>query len=1377
MRGRSATADDDRIRGRIGTATEFDESEEGPASWVAEAVANRASTRRARPGADTTTEPVAGDASNDTDRADRDRADIERLERERAEAERRSATLQAARASWLDSLSVVGGPATLLFFLEEPGTFIELTSAHPGGIAALVAEKPVLLSNLVRESTTFRGVREAADRIARKGGELVSSRGMSTIALATGIVEWTHDGLHHRAPILTRPISLRRLGRDYEVLLKGQSHVNASLVRALANQFGVRLVPRELLALAKGTDSFLPQPVFDHVREAIAGITGATVSARVVVSSFGDIADAMVFDASTADLAHPALRALAGDDEAIEGLRRAHGGPGLATEDEPRGDAERVSPDHRDPTTDRLLLDADSEQERVIDQIVSGRSLVVGAMPGAGLTQTVVNAIGSLVGEGKHVLVVSPRSASLQAIRQRLRAIGLDGLTVTPRTLRRDMIAAIARNERAERPQLTDLNDALVRLRHVLADYRAALHRVDQETGVSVVQALDELSALELADIPPATTARLDRDTIVRLATGRDEVAAQLREVGRLGEFKYGPDDSPWYGVAFESMDDANLAQQTAIELAGGRLWDVVTDARELVGRTRLRPAATFAELGIYLRLLLDVRETLDRFRPEVFDRSLADLIVATGPRRDTTEMSSSRRRQLKQLAREYVRPGLSVGDLHEALQLVQRQRILWQRYSTDGSTPTVPTGIAEVRARHREIAEKLRIIDEPLVEAGALPLADMPLADMPLDELPGRLDELAAESEVLHNLVERLRITEKLRELGLEPLLTDLADRHVAPDDLAAELELAWWQSVLEDALERDKALLSANTRTLARLESDFRTVDQAHTEAGAARLRWQLAEEWRVAIVDHADEAEALRAMLRSPGVSPTRLAAEAGNVSQPVAKVWVASPGDVPLIASGITFDTAILLDAAAVSTAEAIGTVRRADQLVAFGDPVTQLPGPFSIAVRGDVELDQADETPADLETRADDSIFSRLASLLPEFRLTHSYRAGGEDLAELVNRRFYGGEIRAMPWAGTFLGHPSLSYVFVEGGTGMPDPTSGAVESTDAEVTRVVELVIDHALHRPRESLMVVTASPRHAARVQQAVYSAVSRRQDLASFFTQERGEPFLSTTIDQATAQSRDRVIFSIGFGRTPHGKVLSNFGVLGTPRGEHALAVAMTRARRSLVIVSCVRPSELDPSRYTPGTLALAQILGEAETRDLAARSGDAHEHPLLLDLAHRLEAFGMRVELDYRGRVPLAAAYGGRAIAIDTDALDGEVAGNGAPTLRESLRLRPELLKRLGWYYLRVHSFELFATPEVIAERIAVALEVPRPTGATEVEPSTARAELAGARELEADAPARSAAAAADLAMGRTPPAAERPGGVAGDEPSSGSQSEPG
>ncbi|KAB1660400.1 AAA family ATPase [Pseudoclavibacter chungangensis] len=1150
---------------------------------------------------------------------------------------------------------------------------------------------------------------------------------MGTLSLATGIAEWTHDDVHHRAPVLTRPVGLRRIGRDYEVVVKGQTHVNASLVRAIAEQFGVRLVPRELLELVRGTDAFLPQAVFDRVRSETARIPGFTVSARAVVSSFGDVADAMLRDATRLD--HPMLRALAGDPSAVVALERASGGPGEATKD---SRPDRPAPDRRDPATDRLLLDADGEQERVVDAIAAGGSLVVDAMPGTGLTQTVVNAIGTLVADGRRVLVVSPRSASLRAIRMRFRAIGLDGLALTPRTLRRDAIAAISRNERAAKPDVGEIDDALVRLRHVLADYRAAMTRPDPVLGVTVVETLDELARLELGDRPPSTTARLDRTAIEALAAGRDEVAMQLREVGTLGQFRYGPDDSPWYGVAFESTEDANLAQRTARELADGEVADVVEEAQRLVGRTRLRSAETFAELGIYLRLLLDIRETLDRFKPEVFDRSLAELIQATAPRRDAGDMTSARKRQLRQLARDYVRPGVTVPDLHENLQLVQRQRILWQRYVTDGSTPTVPTGIAESRAEHRAVAERLRIVDGPLVEAGA-----PSLIDVPLDELQERLDELAAESEVLDNLVERLRITERLHGLGLEPLLVDLADRHVPADELAAELELAWWQSVLEDLLERDKSLLNANTRVLTRLEGDFRLVDQAHTEASAAQLAWQLAEEWKIALVDHEEQAGELRQLLRRAGLSSARLAAQAGAVSEPLTHVWLTTPYDVPLVSDAIEFDTVVLVDAAAVSLPEVVGAIRRGRQLVAFGDPVTQFPSPFSIAVRTTGDGVGPEEGLSEDEVRESvaASAYAKLAALVPEHRLTHSYRAGGEDLAELVNRRFYEGRIRSMPWAGTFLGFPSLSYSFVEGGSGMPDPVSGAVDSTDAEVTRVVELVIDHAIHRPRESLMVVSASPRHALRVQQAVYSAASKRAELAPFFTEERGEPFISTTIERSTAQSRDRVILSVGYGRTPHGRVLSDFGVLGTAMGERALAVAMTRARRSLVIVSSIRPGEMDPSRMSRGTLGLAQILGEAEQQLALPERTSEDAAPMLLDLARRLEDFGMRVELDHRGRIPLAAAYGGRAIAIDTDGTDADVIGDVEPTLRESLRLRPELLKRLGWYYLRVHSFELFANPDAVARRVATALQVPLPSESTALPASGRRGEVAGSTGIGA------------------------------------------
>jgi hypothetical protein len=262
---------------------------------------------------------------------------------------------------------------------------------------------------------------------------------------------------------------------------------------------------------------------------------------------------------------------------------------------------------------------------------------------------------------------------------------------------------------------------------------------------------------------------------------------------------------------------------------------------------------------------------------------------------------------------------------------------------------------------------------------------------------------------------------------------------------------------------------------------------------------------------------------------------------------------------------------------------------------------------------------------------------------------------------------------------------------------MPDGDTGTVESVDAEVNRVVELVMEHALSRPRESLMVVTASPKHAVRVQHAVLAASTSRQELADFILGDRPEPFTVVTLEEAVAQSRDRVIFSIGYGRTPHGRLLSSFGALGEPGGERMLAVGLTRARRAMDIVSCFRPDDIDSSRMRHGIVALAQVLEEAAEIEAAADDVPDDSEPLLIDLAYRLEKLGMKVQLGHRGALPLAASYGGKAVVVETDRVLGDA------SLRQSLRLRPEVLRRLGWHYVRVHSFELFADPEAVANRV--------------------------------------------------------------------------
>ena len=1193
---------------------------------------------------------------------------------------------------WRNELAMLGGRSPLLHFSDSPRSRIELSATHPGGLPQFITGKTTLLSNLIRDEVALRNARLAANEITQKSIELRSMRGIESVHLAIGLAQWRLGETDFTAPVLLRPMAIRRYGRDFQLKLKGQPFLNPELARALHDQFQITLDADAFVALAITNGAFKPQPVIDRLRGLTSHLPWFNVVPRLVVSSFADVGRALAADATK--LNHPLLDAVAGNPTARRAIEIAY------------NPVVPIGQDARPPATDTLLLDADPEQENVVAQISAGNSLVVKTLPGTGGTQTIVNAIGSLIAQHKRVLVVSARRSSLDGIAHRLVQVGLPGVAVTPRTLRRDLIQSITRNEKATQPRVGDVDDALVRLRKVLLDYRSALTRRDHELGVSVLDALGELARLAQLPHPPSTTARLDRHALGLLAHDRSNAAATLIKAAALGEFRYGPGDSPWYGASFTSSGEASSAHQLAKRVNQIELPRLLERASGLIGQTRLRPFETIAELGIYLRLLLDIRETLDRFQPAVYDRSLTELIAATSARRSSPDMSATSRRRLRKLADEYLRPGVHVSDMNESLRRIQQQRTLWQRYVVAGATPEVPVGINDVHVAYQRVAEDLAILDVPLGNAGTT----RQLSNRGIKQLIYTIAGLAAESEVLTNLHERTALLSTLREHNLDPLMTDLSQRHVSEKDVAAELELAWWQSVLETMLGGDKALLNANTQVLDRLEADFKLVDEAHASVTGQLLAWLLAETWKIGVVDWPDEADLLRRLLRAAQATPSRLNEAAPHLGRVLAPVWLASPYEVASLDDRMGFDTVLLVDAGATTFAENVGAIRRGKQVVAFGDPVTQTPSPFETGIVGGQDItdekrtsDAAGATGASSEAESNvdalhaDSALARLGELLPTLTLTHSYRAGGEDLAELVNHRFYGGRIDSLPWAGSFLGHGSLTLNYVEGGHGMPDEDTGAVESVDAEVAKAVELVLDHAVKRPRESLMVITASARHAVRVHQAVLAAFNKRTDLSDFILKDRGEPFTVLTLEQAVAQSRDRVIFSIGYGRTPHGRLLSNFGSLGEPGGDRLLAVGMTRARRGMDIVSCFRPADIDVDRQRHGILALSQVLSETEARSAEISVPDASE-PMLVDLAGRLERLGLTVSLGHRGKLALSASHAGRAVVVETDVVVGRA------SLRESLRLRPEVLRRLGWHYLRVHSFELFSNPDAVAARVA-------------------------------------------------------------------------
>ena len=1077
--------------------------------------------------------------------------------------------------------------------------------------------------------------------------------------------------------MLLRPLAIRRHHSDFELKLQGVFEVNPELVRIAREHFGITIDAAALASLAYDGGIFKPQPVIDSLRATTRSIDTFTVEPRLVVSTFADVGGAMARDGRSLDHSR-AQRA-----------RRPRRRPraGLSARARLRTTPARTTARRHPTTCCSMRMPSRRPCSRGSPRAIPSRSP---RFPGTGGTQTVINAVGELVRGGKRVLVVSARRSTLDGVRHRLAGIGLDSLAVSPASVRRDLVRAIGRNEKATAPKVSDVDDALVRLRTVLRDYRQALTAPVAGTDASVLDATRHLT--RLASLPGSAvdhrTPRAPRRCAASPTTARRR-RPSLAHAARLGEFRFGPDDSPWYGVTFSSTEAARAAHELAGRLHSDSVPALLERGYALIAQTHMRPFSTIDELGEYLRLLQGIRDSLDRFSPTVFERPLGELIQAHGSRRDAPGLSGANRRRLRRLAKEYVRPGVHVTEMHEALLRIQAQRTQWQRCVEAGVAPEVPLGLADVAVAWQRAEAELAELDAALGRRE--PLASLPVARL-VRTLAGSRCEVGC-----------------LREPGRA--------RAAARPAGAARARAAARRALGPPCL-RESSRRGARVRVVA-VPARTRTAGQSgaarceHRSGRSTRARFPTGRrgarrDGRSAARLAAGESVEDRDRRRAAAVAASASSADAADLRRPLrssalrrlsssvlAPVWISSPYLVPEIPESVEFDTVILVDAAAVNLAETAPAIRRARQVVAFGDPVTQRPTPFHIAV------DPSDQWEAEVPFD-DTSVFERLSELLPVMTLTRSYRAGGEDLAELINDAFYGGEIVSLPWAGSYLGRGSLTVDYVEGGTGAPDPISGAVESPDAEVARVVTLVVEHAVHRPSESLMVVTASTRHAERVRAAVTTAFAGRSDVADFVGRDTAEPFAVLTLEESVAESRDRVIFSLGFGLTKHGRVLSDFGDLSTPDGERLLTVGMTRARRSMVIVSSIRPSSFDDGRLEHGAATLMSILGGLATRSRDARLEDLAD-PLTLALARELRRLGASVDVDYRGRLPLVAQHKGKAVVIESDP---ESRGE---SLRETLRLRPHVLRRLGWHYVRVHAFDLYSDPVTVATRIASVLGI--------------------------------------------------------------------
>jgi hypothetical protein len=481
------------------------------------------------------------------------------------------------------------------------------------------------------------------------------------------------------------------------------------------------------------------------------------------------------------------------------------------------------------------------------------------------------------------------------------------------------------------------------------------------------------------------------------------------------------------------------------------------------------------------------------------------------------------------------VRPGVHLPDLHRRLLAAQRQLAGWQARSPGGGWPRVPTGLAVAEQALDGVEHALYVLGQALpADTG-----DSDLRAQPLEILDDRLAALAADPDGARDAPRRALLLGRLRSAGLTDLLADLRERGAGPDDVDGELDLAWWTSVLEALIRSDARLARHDFAAFAKATEEVRDAAAGRLGAARAAVREAVARRAREVVAAHPEQARWLLSEVHRGHRSqwPGDLFRQAPDVVAALRPVWVMSPDAVarllPPPSAGRVVDVVVVDDAGQVGFPEAAAAMARGRQLLVAGDR-RRLPA--------------ATGGPSVLEV---------VAGLAGVHRLVRDHRTrDGRLLAPLLG--CYPGWVTT-PGAAA---RSALRFEHVREGTAVAAPGEDVAVSADAEVQRVVDLVTEHAVRRPGESLLVVTLGIRHATRIEEALRAEVVHNVELRRWldvhWTGGISEPFLVRPVHRIAGLERDAVLVTVGLARTPHGRVLHRFGVLDGRHGQACLVAA---------------------------------------------------------------------------------------------------------------------------------------------------------------------------------------------------------------------------
>lgn len=563
---------------------------------------------------------------------------------------------------------------------------------------------------------------------------------------------------------------------------------------------------------------------------------------------------------------------------------------------------------------------------------------------------------------------------------------------------------------------------------------------------------------------------------------------------------------------------------------------------------------------------------------------------------------------------------------------------------------------------------------------------------------------------------VQYVAAREQALTLGLDGFVNALESGAVAPDKLVHSFTYRFYAAIAKGVFDRVPALKQFSGARHTSVRKEFAEIDRQIIKLRGLQVAHSCREQSRPPVghhgvrVDDKTEMKLLEHLIpqQRPRVPVRQIMRRAGKAIQELKPCFMMGPQAVAqfLEPGRFHFDIIVMDEASQLRPEQAIGAIARGVQLVVVGDP-KQLP-PTSFFSRMSVVDGDGEDGIGQLATSDAESILDVCISHFQPVRtLRWHYRSRHESLIAFSNQHFYRGNLVVFPSPFPKSKSLGLSYHYVRDGV-------YENQMNHVEARRVVDAAIDHILHRPEDSLGIVTLNIKQRDLVSELLEERLRSIPQAADFIQkwESEGMGLFVKNLENVQGDERDCILISTTFGKAKGTDVVrQNFGPISRAGGWRRLNVLFTRARKAVAVYSSMRPEDIVSDSRTPeGTRALRNYLEFARDGVLPVdrETGlppDSDFEVAVMDVLRnkgyevtpQLGVAGFRIDIAVRNPRKLS----GYLAAVECDG----ASYHSGVSVRDRDRIRQEILESLGWRnkIWRIWSTDWFRNPLAETQRM--------------------------------------------------------------------------